>query len=58
MSGYAEALLERVEQARAKVAAAVAKDDPYALAVAQDDLEDALRVARRHGLNVRDEDEG
>ena len=47
-----EALLARVRAARAGLAAAVAADDPYAVAVAQDELDDAVRFARRHGLDV------
>ena len=47
-----EALLARVHAARAGLAAAVAADDAYAVAVAQDELDDAVRLARRHGLDV------
>ena len=47
-----EALLARVRAARAGLAAAVAAQDPYAVAVAQDELDDAVRFARRHGLDV------
>lgn len=47
-----EALLARVRAARAGLAAAVAAEDPYAVAVAQDELDDAVRFARRHGLDV------
>lgn len=50
-----EALLARVEAARAGLAAAVAAQDPYAVAVAQDELDDAVRFARRHGLDVEAE---
>ncbi|KOU74164.1 hypothetical protein ADK57_08265 [Streptomyces sp. MMG1533] len=48
----AEALLARVRAARLGLAAAVAAEDPYAAAVAQDELDDAVRFARRHGLDV------
>ena len=47
-----EALLARVRAARAGLADAVAAEDPYAVAVAQDELDDAVRFARRHGLDV------
>ena len=47
-----EALLARVGAARAGLAAAVAADDPYDVAVAQDELDDAVRFARRCGLDV------
>ncbi len=47
-----EALLARVRAARAALAAAREAEDPYAVAVAQDELDDAVRFARRHGLDV------
>ncbi|MEU1784849.1 hypothetical protein ABZ553_02745 [Streptomyces sparsogenes] len=49
---YAEALLERVRQARAALEAALEARDAYAVAVAQDELDDAVRVARRVGVDV------
>jgi hypothetical protein len=52
VSTVAEALLARVRAARAGLAAAVAAEDPYAVAVAQDEVDDAVRFARRHGLDV------
>ncbi|MDF3143485.1 MULTISPECIES: hypothetical protein [unclassified Streptomyces] len=54
MSGsvFAEALLERVRHARADLEAALEAQDAYAVAVAQDELDDAVRVARRHGVDV------
>jgi archaeosine-15-forming tRNA-guanine transglycosylase len=51
-SVFAEALLERVRQARASLETAVAAEDAYLVAVAQDELDDAVRVARRHGVDV------
>lgn len=51
-SVFAEALLERVRQARGVLEAALAAEDAYAVAVAQDELDDAVRVARRHGVDV------
>ncbi|MGW7547131.1 hypothetical protein ACWGKQ_39430 [Streptomyces sp. NPDC054770] len=52
MDTVVEALLSRVRAARAALAAARAAEDPYAVAVAQDELDDAVRFARRHGLDV------
>ncbi|MFI1358345.1 hypothetical protein ACH4TV_32980 [Streptomyces sp. NPDC020898] len=49
---FAEALLARVRAARAGLAAAVAAEDAYAVAVAQDDLDDLMRLAQWHGLDV------
>ncbi len=51
MGGFAEAMLERVRAARESVRDATAAKDAYRIAVAQDELDDALRVARRHGLD-------
>lgn len=48
----AEALLARVQQARVGLATALADEDPYAVAVAQDELDDAVRLACGHGLDV------
>ncbi|MDG9694876.1 hypothetical protein QC281_32800 [Streptomyces sp. DH17] len=50
MSVFAEALLARVRAAEAGLAAAVEADDVYAVAAAQDEVDDAVRVARDHGL--------
>ncbi|MEU6497611.1 hypothetical protein ABZ890_45940 [Streptomyces sp. NPDC046984] len=47
-----EALLGRVRAARAGLEVAVAAEDPYAVAVAQDELDDAVRLARGYGLDV------
>ncbi|MER6105429.1 hypothetical protein ABT115_24770 [Streptomyces sp. NPDC001832] len=52
MNEVAEALLVRVHTARAGLAAAVSADDAYAIAVAQDELDDAVRLARQHGLDI------
>jgi hypothetical protein len=51
-SVFAEALLDRVRQARASLETALEAEDAYAVAVAQDELDDAVRVARRHGVDV------
>ncbi|MFJ9539200.1 hypothetical protein ACIRPX_18320 [Streptomyces sp. NPDC101225] len=53
MNEVTEALLARVHAARAALVAAVGAADPYAVAVAEDELDDAVRMARRHGLNVQ-----
>jgi hypothetical protein len=47
-----EALLARVRAARAELADAVTAEDVYAVAVAQDELDDAVRLARGLGLDV------
>ncbi|MXM67996.1 hypothetical protein GR925_32325 [Streptomyces sp. HUCO-GS316] len=47
-----EALLARVQAARSGLASALEAEDPYVVAVAQDELDDAVRLARRHGLDV------
>ncbi|MEU9113226.1 hypothetical protein AB0D04_15935 [Streptomyces sp. NPDC048483] len=51
MGGFAESVRERVHAARAAVEAARTADDAYALAVAEDELDDALRVARNVGID-------
>ncbi|MGW3411415.1 hypothetical protein [Streptomyces sp. NPDC000888] len=52
MGTATEALLARVRAARAELAVAVAADDAYSVAVAQDELDDAVRLARGYGLDV------
>lgn len=52
MGGFAEALRERVREAQAGLAAALEADDAYAVAVAQDELDDAVRLARASGVDV------
>ncbi|MFD8377005.1 hypothetical protein ACFV2X_00145 [Streptomyces sp. NPDC059679] len=49
---FAEALLERVRQARAALKAALEAEDAYAVAVAEDELDDAVRMARELGVGV------
>lgn len=56
MSAFAEAMRERVRAAFAAVAAARAADDVFAAALAEDELEDALRMAREHGVCTEDTD--
>ncbi|MHC5905586.1 hypothetical protein ACVNF4_17045 [Streptomyces sp. S6] len=57
MSGFAEALRERVRAARERLAAALREDDAYETAVAQDELDDALRIARAHGVETGEDPE-
>ncbi|RSO03425.1 hypothetical protein DMH26_11985 [Streptomyces sp. WAC 05379] len=52
MSEVADALLARVRAAHADLAAALKAEDVYAVAVAQDELDDAVRLAKRHGLDA------
>ncbi len=51
MGGFAEAVQERVRRARAAVAAAYEAEDAYEVSVAEDELDDALRVARGLGVD-------
>ncbi|MGW0711510.1 hypothetical protein ACWD4G_37105 [Streptomyces sp. NPDC002643] len=52
MGGFTEAALERVREARSALSVALEAEDAYEVAVARDELDDALRVARRHGIDV------
>ncbi|AVZ77570.1 hypothetical protein SLUN_21025 [Streptomyces lunaelactis] len=56
MGGFVEAVLERVRDARAAVQAALEAEDAYGVAVAQEELDDALRLASDHGIDVRAEE--
>ncbi|MDX2966373.1 hypothetical protein [Streptomyces acidiscabies] len=58
VGGFAKALRERVRAARARVAAAVREGDAYERAVAEDELDDALRIARAHGVSVEEDTDG
>ncbi|WP_159052427.1 hypothetical protein [Streptomyces longwoodensis] len=51
MGGFTEAVQERVRAARAALAAALEADDAYQVAVAQDEVDDAVRIARAHGID-------
>ncbi|ARZ72012.1 hypothetical protein M1P56_14130 [Streptomyces sp. HU2014] len=51
MSVFAEAMRQRVRDARAALALARAEGDAYGTAVAADELDDALRTALRHGVD-------
>ncbi|MFB7292383.1 hypothetical protein [Actinacidiphila glaucinigra] len=57
MDDFADALRQRVREARAAIEVALEAEDPYGVAVAQDDLDDALRIAGAHGVDV-DPDSG
>ncbi|MFJ7591313.1 hypothetical protein ACIQZO_28855 [Streptomyces sp. NPDC097617] len=57
MAGFPEAALERIRAARSRVAASHEAGDAFEEAQAAEELEDALRVAREHGLAVPDADE-
>ncbi|MEU8972821.1 hypothetical protein AB0D11_26720 [Streptomyces monashensis] len=52
MGGFADAVRERVRDARAALSVALQDEDAYEVAVAQDELDDALRVALRHGIDA------
>ncbi|MFI0914137.1 hypothetical protein [Streptomyces abikoensis] len=52
MGGFAEAARERVSRAQAALDAAHEAGDAYGMSVAADELEDALRIAREHGLGM------
>ncbi|MER6094328.1 hypothetical protein ABT154_00370 [Streptomyces sp. NPDC001728] len=55
MSTFVEAVRERVRAARQRLAAAHEAEDPYEAALAADELDDALRLARKHGIDAADE---
>ncbi|WP_165956368.1 hypothetical protein [Streptomyces hainanensis] len=54
MSAFAEAARERIRAARARVAAAQEAGDVVGEAGAADELEEALRTAREHGVDPSD----
>ncbi|MFD7256086.1 hypothetical protein [Streptomyces sp. NPDC059874] len=54
MGGFAEAARERVRQARARLRTALDERDEYEADLAQDELEDALRLARKHGISTEE----
>jgi hypothetical protein len=57
LGGFAEALMERVRAAQARLEAALETEDAYEVAVAQDELDDAVRMARANGIDA-EVDEG
>lgn len=52
LNEFAEAVRERVREARASLREALAAEDAYSVAVAQDELDDVLRLARLHGVEL------
>ncbi|MFE0583122.1 hypothetical protein [Streptomyces sp. NPDC058874] len=50
MAGFEEAVQERVRTARARLRAAKQDGDAFEEALAEDELEDALRMARDHDV--------
>ncbi|MBT2387568.1 hypothetical protein [Streptomyces sp. ISL-11] len=51
MNVFAEAMRQRIRDARTALAAARAAGDAYETAMAADELDDALWLARRHGID-------
>jgi hypothetical protein len=49
---FAQALLERIREARSALAAAVESTDPTSMSVALDELERALLLARENAIDV------
>lgn len=47
---FAAAVRHRVREAHAALEAAIESEDAYAAAVAADEVDDALRIAREHGI--------
>jgi hypothetical protein len=56
VAGFEKAALDRVRVARARLAAAQDDDDAFEEAQAVEELEDALRLARDHGVSVDEAD--
>ncbi|MEV7278694.1 hypothetical protein [Streptomyces sp. NPDC093111] len=52
MSTFSEAVLERVGAARKRLAAAQEAGDAFEVALAADELDDALRLARKHHIDT------
>lgn len=55
MGGSIEKLRERVREAWAQMAAAEREGDVYEAAAAEPELEDVLRIARAHGVDIKAE---
>ncbi|MFF4157671.1 hypothetical protein [Streptomyces sp. NPDC001678] len=55
VGGFVEAARIRVREARSALDAAREAGDVYAMAVAEEELEDALRIAEAHGVDTEDE---
>ncbi|MFG2332429.1 hypothetical protein ACGFMM_22730 [Streptomyces sp. NPDC048604] len=56
MSTFGEAVRQRVRAARSRLEDARATGDAYEAALAEDELDDALRLARKHGIGTDDAD--
>ncbi|WP_370415943.1 hypothetical protein [Streptomyces fradiae] len=52
MSTFTEAVLERVRAARVRLETALAAEDAFGAALAEEELDDALRLARKHSIEV------
>ncbi|MCX2180286.1 hypothetical protein KV205_07045 [Streptomyces sp. SKN60] len=52
MSTFTEAVLERVRAARVRLETALAAEDAFGAALAEEELDDALRLARKHGIET------
>ncbi|MFD9903633.1 hypothetical protein [Streptomyces sp. NPDC059063] len=52
LNEFVEAVGERVRCARASLREALAAEDAYSVAVAQDELDDVLRLAQAHGIEL------
>ncbi|NDZ82571.1 hypothetical protein G3I19_29365 [Streptomyces sp. SID10853] len=55
MGGFSEAARERIGAARSRLAAASEAEDAYEAAMAEDELDDALRLARKHRVSTEPE---
>jgi hypothetical protein len=53
---FAEAVLERVREAQAALKASLEAEDAFGADVARAELDDALRLAERHGIEVGGEE--
>ncbi|WP_406858935.1 hypothetical protein ABZO31_01285 [Streptomyces sp. HUAS MG47] len=54
MTTFGEAVRQRVRAARSRLEEARAAGDAYDAALAEDELDDALRLARKHGIDPDD----
>lgn len=56
VGGFAEAVRERIREARARLEAALEAEGAFEAAMAEDELEEVLRLARKHGIRAETED--
>ncbi|MFF2964766.1 hypothetical protein ACFVT1_39175 [Streptomyces sp. NPDC057963] len=54
MGVFADEVRERVRRARARLAEALDAEDAHGAALAEDEVEEALRMAREHGIRTDD----